>query len=537
MNYTITCPYCFKKMKDDEVCFRSDKVNIGEYPDLPDGYDDAADFVDRCPPGDEKDRILRELSDWYFFAPTENDDYHDYDGINMSEAMGYFEYWKRFGTTTEAEFGNESVGIKPYMRRIIDPSVPAHKRFIKMQHPNGGVTAYIDDDDGMAAQIELTDGTICSNRVCKYCHNPLPEEFGKSPAKFITIIGTTGAGKTVYLTQLLNSITSYSAKVGLSAFINSSSVMDFISNNKVAAHTPLPNSTPSNTFQQPLVYQLKNSDKALAETVVLYDVAGELFSPQNKVLLKKFEPLLKQSDGFIILIKPSQFGAFLGDKDKPSTVIDSIHNSVSGRNKSDKPIAVCISQVDTQEVQTVLEQNEPALREQLIQDVIPLIDNQGFAKPQFNAADYNPIARNLYSFLMANDMELSKKLHDDYTWYNFFGFTSLGCEVELGENEDGEKYSYPAITPNPKRIEEPIFWLYYRFGFIDTNEKVYQPGDKEVRCPKCGGTDISEIPEEERIRKEKVGLFKSEQYYVDLRCNNPDCGYEWDSQAEMEDGA
>lgn len=534
MNYTITCPYCFGKMQDDEVCFRSEKVNIGEYADLPDGYDDAADYVERCAPGDEKDRIMRELSDWYFFAETENDDYHEYDGINMSGSVGYFEFWRRFGTTTEVEFGNDSVGIKPYMRRIIDPSVPAHQRFIRTHATANGNSAYIQDEDGMAVQIELTDGTLCSRRVCKYCHNPLPEDYGKFPTKFVTIIGTTGAGKTVYLTQLLNNITEYSAKIGLSAFINSSSVMEFISNNRVAAGVPLPNSTPSNSFQQPLVYQIKNSDKGLAETVVLYDVAGELFSPQNKILLKKFEPLLKQSDGFIILIKPSQFGAFLGDKDKPSTVIDSIHNTISGRNKSEKPIAVCISQVDTREVQRVLEQNQPELKDQLIQDVVPILDSKGFSKPLFNAMEYNPIARNLNNFLMANDMELCKKLYDDYALYNFFGFTSLGCEVELGENEKGEQYTFPAINPNPKRIEEPMFWLFYRFGYIDSNEKVYSPGEEEVRCPQCGSTDISDIPEEDRIVKEKVGLFMTKEVYVDLHCNN--CGFEWDSEAVVSNG-
>ena len=55
-------------------------------------------------------------------------------------------------------------------------------------------------------------------RVCPYCHNPLPMGFGKHRVKNISIIGITGAGKTVYISQLLKGMTEYAAKSGLGAF-------------------------------------------------------------------------------------------------------------------------------------------------------------------------------------------------------------------------------------------------------------------------------------------------------------------------------
>ena len=44
MSCEITCPYCFRKMRDDEVLFRSEKVNYGECDLLPDEYDDIEDL-------------------------------------------------------------------------------------------------------------------------------------------------------------------------------------------------------------------------------------------------------------------------------------------------------------------------------------------------------------------------------------------------------------------------------------------------------------------------------------------------------------
>ena len=71
MSCEITCPYCFRKMRDDEVLFRSEKVNYGECDLLPDEYDDIEDFKARYN-GPDKETILSDYRDWDFFA--EGDD-------------------------------------------------------------------------------------------------------------------------------------------------------------------------------------------------------------------------------------------------------------------------------------------------------------------------------------------------------------------------------------------------------------------------------------------------------------------------------
>ena len=57
MSYSIVCPYCFHKINDDEVLFRSEKVNQGESDILPDDFDDVEDFKARYT-GDDKEDIL-----------------------------------------------------------------------------------------------------------------------------------------------------------------------------------------------------------------------------------------------------------------------------------------------------------------------------------------------------------------------------------------------------------------------------------------------------------------------------------------------
>ena len=123
-NFEITCPYCFRKMLDCEVLFRSEKVNQGEPDILPDEYDDMEDFQARYR-GPDKEKILSKYYDWEFFAETEDPVY---------EA-----FWANFNGTTEYNPADEVLRVKAYRRRIIDPAKQAHQKYLKKQD-NGKIT-------------------------------------------------------------------------------------------------------------------------------------------------------------------------------------------------------------------------------------------------------------------------------------------------------------------------------------------------------------------------------------------------------------
>lgn len=515
MSFEITCPYCFKKMKDTEVMFRSEKVNHNESNVLPNEYDDIDDFIARYR-GSDKENILQEYRDWEFFAEATDPEY---------EA-----FWANYGGTTENNPADNVLRVKAYHRKVIDPGNPVHQRYLKQQTWGD---YFIRDSQGMVAQIELNTGEKCNRRVCRHCHNPFPDNYGKHPVTFATVIGITGAGKTVYLSQLLCKMKTYAVKAGLSAIVNNTGVLDFLERNSIAANQPLPGSTPATRFQQPLFYEMVRDAREhgrVIETFVLYDVAGEVFTDSH--LVNKFAPFVEHSDGVIVLIDPMQFEAISGvmsygsKLSEPATVLDTIHglicNEADGR-KCDIPFAVCISKADIQAVQNVFSDK---LKRMLLDDVRGIKDSSGFNLPLFNASDYNPILNELYSFIQNHELVLAQQMQTNYSSYAYFAFTALGCDVGESEGPNGDKYQYPVGPVLPKRVEEPLLWLFYKLGYIGVDTPIEDPTKPKICCPVCGGSDTWELPEGERFVTTGRWPFKS-RVYVNRECS---CGYRWEQE-------
>ena len=515
----ITCPYCFATMEDDEVHFRSEKVNQGESDIIPDGYSDFEDFQARYT-GPDEDKIVEKYLEWEFFEEKTDKKYE--------------EFWSKFNGTTEYNIADEVLKVKAYHRPVIEPNNSAHQKYLKMQ-PDGKY--FIRDSQKMVTQIELNTGEMCDRRVCPHCHNPFPNNYGKNPVKFVTVIGITGSGKTVYLSQLLRKMASYVVKVGLNAIPSTaSSVTAFLNNNAVLANQPLPGSTPRERFQQPLFYEMVKEDegnKKSTETFILYDVAGEIF--EDTGLVKKFAPFIQYADGIIMLIDPMQFRVISGVAAgtnvlaDPTKVLETIHNIVCGNTtkKCEIPFAVCISKADTKEVQSVLSEE---LKKRLLDDVQGVRDIDGFYMPIFNAKEYAPIAKELMNFMQTNEGVLAQLMKTNYDSYSYFAFTALGCDVQTGTFENGEKYKYPVGPVLPKRLEEPLLWLLYKLGYVGKNASL--PGEP-LFCPQCSSKDTEELPESQRtiqvVRKEGfLGLRRvTENYYVDHHCKT--CDYKWKS--------
>lgn len=522
MSYKIICPYCFNDangglpMNDDEVMFRSELVNRGEPDIIPDDYDDLEDFIVRYR-GKDKEMILIQYYDWSFFAETPDPEYE--------------KFWTRFGGTTEYNPVDDMLDVKSYHRKVIDPKNPNHQKYLKKQSDD---TYFIRDAQGMVTQIELRTGERCNRRVCRFCHNPLPDNYGKNPVKFAVVIGITGAGKTVYLSQLLKRMRTYAVKVGLSAIVANASVRMFLENNNVVAKEALPGSTPAQRLQQPLFYEMVRDAKEegrITETFVLYDVAGEVFRDETATLVRSFAPFVKHADGAIVLIDPMQFEVISGTTrigkqlDDPTTALNTIHHIISHGNVTEKcniPFAICLSKADTEAVQNVLPDN---LRSMLLADVRGVESANGYYEPTFNAIDYAPIAIELRRFIQNNELVLAQMMETNYSSYNYFAFTALGCDVKEGIKENGETYQYPVGPVLPKRVEEPLLWLFYKLGYIGKNGHI--PG--EIYCPNCGKQDNYELPENERIIIERQGLFnlKKVERYVNRHCRI--CGHMWES--------
>lgn len=480
----ITCPYCFGKFEHDQVHFRSERATVGLCDAIPSDYDDFDDFVLNYR-GADKESILAQCQEWEFFREGEDKE--------------YARFWKSHGGTTTEQISRNKAS---YRRRVINPADSSHRRYLKVQDQNGGVLRY---QDGFVTSIRLNTGELCTQRVCPYCHNPLPNQYGRHETRFIAVIGVTGAGKTVYLSQLIRGFDDYVVRGGLASLKTTDSPMQFLNNNPINTRVPLPGSTPPGNFLQPLFYDLSKTDESgrlKVYTLVIYDVAGENCSMDAESWFGEF---IGNMHGVFLLIDPVQFRVVQGaayedeieQKGRPSDALQALHHYISGGSsgaKCEVPLAVCISKSDMEIVQDVMGEE---LADALQEDVEPVYDAGGNLLSQFNAKQYNPIAVKLHDFIKQNELALEQLIGVNYACYNYFAFTSLGCGVDESGIPEG-----PIL---PRRIEEPLLWLFHNFGFIGSNDRVVDYG---APCPHCKSTlNRRRLYGEERIYVTKKSLF------------------------------
>ena len=518
----IICPYCFGKMMDDEVLFRSERLSRQdeEAQIIPEEYDDIEDFKSRYRAAD-RENIIQKYDEWLRFLPKEDPVYQ--------------QWWSQFGGTTEVSLtqaSDGSSGIPNYFRPIIDPSTDS--RFIQPQEDG---TNIIRDGNGMAAEIRLKTGEACTRRVCKHCHNPLPTGYGQHPVKFVSVIGITASGKTVYLSQLLRKMRSYTQKVGFDATLTTDSVQVFFETNKVAVDCPLPGATPARSLQQPLFFDMTSSiqgtDRKRVETFVMYDVAGELFDIHRTSQddLDRFAPFVRNADGIILLIDPMQFRKIQDissdgkARSEATTVLDQIHFITSAGNsevKCDTPLAVCISKIDTFNAQMAL---PDSLKQHLQEDVKNLYKTD---KSQlFDAKGYNAIADELNPFMQDEELDATLDIH--YSNYAYFAFTSLGCDVERKADENGVEQDVPVGPILPKRIEEPLLWLFHTLGYIDCNARVHYPNEIIFPCPRenCRSEFTEPLEEIKEVERGRTGFLNLKKIKEPVNYHCTRCGYYW----------
>lgn len=431
MNYEpIKCPYCFKHFSHNEVLFRS-ATALTEVDLDPTGRGRSIEDIElEMPDGSEKNDIISK--------------YHLRERFLIKDDEEYNRFWETYGSTSEINSGVDN-SILDYKRPLLYPSD-------KSVVPNGAEL----DVDGFVYKVADCFGKESYERVCPHCHNPLPQNYGKYPIKFLSVIGISSAGKTVFLSKLIENITGYAAKLGMAALAGSSSSRKFIQDNKIDENVPLPGGTPDRYLSQPLFYNLSYFKNNIRENkmFVIYDIAGETCVSAARIL--NYAPFIRNSDGMFILMDPQQFQCLGG---RAAQITDAILSTLSGvftgADMVEIPLAFCLAKSDMMRSQNLL----PEICYQDVQTV---------NKSKFCAEDYNIISNKLDEFFESNDPSIKVSLENNYINFNYFAFTTLNCDVR--EDENGRKY--PERKPTPKRIEEPLFWMFKKFGFIDSQGNI-----------------------------------------------------------------
>ena len=504
--YKFKCPYCFKEMADTEVHFRSKRVSEdADNPLPPQFYGDYDSFMLNYT-GNDKNQIQKNYEEWKFFSKCTDEKYE--------------RFWKDFGGVT-TERKSDSVkkidgNFEEYERKVIDPYDKASEEYL-----NYSDNLFKIDEYNMVRAIELKSGELCDRRVCPHCHNPLPTNYGLYETKFVSMVGVSRAGKTVFLSQLIKHIGDYGAKIGLTIMSANDTAKQFIDLHPVRKHQNLPGGTPLGHFEQPLCFQLSQriGNKIKRSMIVLYDVAGEALT--NKESVAKFAPFISHADGIIYVIDPEQFKNVakvyeIENRVKPEEVLEEIlgylrntalekvkqirqmnPNLISEeeqRRVNDEPkqipMAVVLSKVDEKNVIDAMINADRNCSE-AIKELGGIIGENNSRLSVFNAGAYNKLGQALDVFVMKNADTLRSQLHDNFTGFAFFAVSSLGCTCEEVEVNGSTIYG-PIDDPDPKRIEEPFYWILYKLGMIKASEEVYSPADKFNICPNCSSVETEE---------------------------------------------
>lgn len=304
----IKCPYCFATFAHDQVHFRI----AGET------CEDAKTRADREEDPEDKEIFSR------FRKRKELDPKYEKVWGNL-----------RGGTPTPAV---EDLFYVPW----VEPSNRAAMI----------VGDYIRDPDGFVEKIE----DQCSHfesktRICPYCHNKLPLHYGKNPQKFLSILGVSASGKTVFLKQLLAKLKD-SLQSGILSHVDGSFVeltLPEDDNSYLTLNQPLPDSTKTLNFKVPYFVTMTFNKENVLSTYdfVIYDVAGEILVDLVQKDPNKFEffaGYIKSSDAIITLIDPRQLVANPAPQYPANQMISTLYR-VFGQQVQ-VPTAITISKSD-----------------------------------------------------------------------------------------------------------------------------------------------------------------------------------------------
>lgn len=497
----ITCPYCFETFEHYNVHFR-------------------------VHPNSVQGTVL---------SDDDITDRYGYDEERLNIELKKARIARRFQRQTHDEklsnFWENRFHIRPEQRDDKDWNLPVitPEDTSMLFHESEKEGRIFSDDDQNRFLYMLKDyyGNPATVRLCPHCHNVISGTYGKYPVEFITVVGITGSGKTVYLNQLIKDLGSNLSRGGLSP----SGHFNMREIDKVKKGKFLPMSTQEGVMYPPMMVDIQPVKQGVKQkrTLVFYDIAGENCTDTGKLL--SFGPYLEKSKAIILLMDPKQFLTFNEDAgDNPATlVVDALVGFFTMREASPY-IAATLSKSDVlKKLASDITLNE-IIREDSI--MFKKIDWRNSAKG-FYQKSYGMMAGEMTRLRqhIDPDSELDSRLKKEFKDRAYFAVSALGVDVQpqynigtvdspryININEEtadnieillkgtGEEPSYyegePKLyigidpktnqeiilrfreiidlgehprylmtsDPEPYRIEEPLLWILYKLGIVEAVE-------------------------------------------------------------------
>lgn len=343
--YTITCPYCFHEFDQEHTIFRAHTAFDRNELELSDD-NDLGGLLGKAKKStsdsDSRERFLR----------------FDREGGKKVDTK-LINFWRERGGSN----GYTEVD-KTWDHPHIDPQSPEFFDMICREVRGAdipGEDGFVRDDENFIKRVldRYSDSPMPMERLCPSCHNPMPlADYGKYPTMFISVVGITGAGKTVFLNQLL---TKFAGELGGGRkYAITTSNLNAIGES-INPGSPLPAATDDKIMRRPLAATLRINNNGVDEylTLVFYDIAGE-----NCVNEKGDKDVARAKgtignfiafcDGLIFLLDPEQIPAFANGAVKPNnianvvSVLSDIRENMNNADSdwNDIPVAICLAKSD-----------------------------------------------------------------------------------------------------------------------------------------------------------------------------------------------
>lgn len=434
------CPYCFGKIMANGVAFRAETIYTRQ------------DINELTEAEAEKKRLYLEKTD------------EVYEG-----------FWKLYPGSKP-----ENTKDNPTYEKHAVLSPFDNERCITNDNLKGkGQIIFNKDEDGFINEAVDTEGKSTKIRICPHCHNRLPFEFGKYPIKYISVVGITSSGKTVFLSQLLANIDTFLDKAGLTIVGLTREVEDFVRKYKIKKGEKLPGGTKESILTKPLPINVTNQKTKQKTTLVFYDIAGEnCVRPEQ---MDKFGGFIRNADGIIMVMDPRQFSdlLYLSDEEEvddvynPNRVAQAMYQAFGSSKSGGKcnvPLAATISKSD-------LLRNCQHIAAGEHSNIFKDINYENYTGSGFAYEDWKSITGEVQILLKKSVLggTLVNTLKANFPNNSYFAVSALNHKPVVSK-EGKEQYYQMDVLPKPVRIEEPLYWILYELGII---ESVHKKGVEE----------------------------------------------------------
>lgn len=447
----IKCPYCFKTFFHNKVEFRTKPVTEEELEVL-----DAK----RSDPDNPDAEAAQKRYKYYF------------ENYRREKDKTWTDYWKDLGFAENAELYENGDGYDEYRdgKRNSVLSGDTNPRIVK----KGLLLELLRDKDGFVTGAVDKRGVETHYRICPHCHNRLPKEYGKNDVKFVSVVGISGSGKTVMLSQLIENIEDYAVKVGGTVTYDSEdSARKFIMRYKVKGGETLPIGTREH-FSPPIFLRFSRKteqDRIEKCMVVIYDIAGESCIKADG--LETYGPFVRNADGIILLVDPGQISAFgcsNEELERPTAVLNAMARAflLEEDAASRVPLALAYSKSDM--LRNVSLDDDLKENSNIFRDIRYNSKVRGFMLDEFRNINFE-----VETLTRKYSETLYQTIRDKFTTCGFFAFSALGSSTEQKETEDGRSVSVLKQHVQPMRLEEPLLWIMYRWGLLRGVEKDTEP--------------------------------------------------------------